>query len=107
MIILKDRTKLYNKYIEREFKIRIQRLNNKLINIGYNYQNKYENMSFITGQIHYLNTHKDSFFLDYYRRYMAAYKIQQFWKKCIMNPHCKIGCNHFNLEYDKLYNKKN
>lgn len=99
----KERTQLYNQYIQNQFDKEKNILQSKLINCNYQYSNQYENRCFITGQLHYLNAQKDSFFLDYYRKYMAVYKIQQFWKKWILNPHTKIGSHHFNQEYEKLY----
>ena len=103
MTTRKERTKLYNEYIQNQFDKERNILYSKLINCNYQYYNQYENRYFITGQIHYLDTHTDSFFLQYYRKYMAAYKIQQFWKKWILNSHTKIGSQHFNQEYEKLY----
>ena len=34
---------------------------------------------------------------------MAAYKIQQWWKKILMSPHTKVGKKFINKKYDELF----
>jgi hypothetical protein len=36
------------------------------------------------------------------RRYMAAYRIQQYWHKAVTNPYCKIGYNRVMRDYDHM-----
>jgi hypothetical protein len=54
----------------------------------------------------YRNTfteNKDAFNDKEYRRYMAAYKIQQWWYKITMSPDYKIGRKFINLKYNQLF----
>ena len=39
------------------------------------------------------------------RKYLAAYRIQQYWDKAITNPSCTIGRNKINRNYDELFNE--
>jgi hypothetical protein len=38
-----------------------------------------------------------------FRQYLAAYKIQQWWKELLLSPHYKIGRKYINLKYDSLF----
>ena len=46
---------------------------------------------------------KEIFNDNQYRRYMAAYKIQQWYKSIILSPHYKIGRKMINLKYTALF----
>ena len=48
---------------------------------------------------------KELFIEEEYRKYMAAYKIQQWWKGITMSPHTEIGSRFINKKYDKLFNE--
>ena len=37
------------------------------------------------------------------REYMAAFKIQQWWKNIILSPHTKVGKKYINKKYDELF----
>ena len=50
-----------------------------------------------------INQDKNSFILTEYRRHLAAYKIQKWWKSKYWSPHTQVGIKRFNREYDKLY----
>ena len=39
------------------------------------------------------------------RKYLAAYRIQQYWGKALTNPSCTIGRNKINRNYDELFNE--
>ena len=39
------------------------------------------------------------------RKYLAAYRIQQYWDKALTNPSCTIGRNKINRGYDELFNE--
>jgi hypothetical protein len=39
------------------------------------------------------------------RKYLAAYRIQQYWDKALTNPSCTIGRNKINRNYDELFNE--
>lgn len=38
-----------------------------------------------------------------YRKHLAAYTIQNRWKNARKNPHCLLGFNTINRDYDKLF----
>ena len=38
-----------------------------------------------------------------YKKYLAAYKIQQWWKHITMSPHYAIGRKFINKKYDELF----
>ena len=46
---------------------------------------------------------KELFFEQAYQKYLAAYKIQQWWHKITMSPHYKIGRKFINKKYDDLF----
>ena len=48
---------------------------------------------------------KESFIEDAYKKYLAAYKIQQWWKHITMSPHYAIGRKFINRNYDELFVK--
>lgn len=103
MTTRRERTLNYNKLVEKEYQKEIQRLHDKKLEgrmCNYNY---YEHIYTLTNQIKTLNDNKDLFFLSYYIRYLSAYRIQQYWYKCINNPYNKIGKKHLHQEYNKLY----
>ena len=47
---------------------------------------------------------KQKFYNLNYRRYLATYKIQQWWKPLFYNPNKKFIKNHMNNEYNKYIN---
>ena len=49
------------------------------------------------------NYEKELFIEKRMRKYLAAYKIQQYYWKSVCNPHCQIGYNKVNRDYDKLF----
>ncbi len=46
---------------------------------------------------------KNVFLTKKYREYLAAYKIQQWWKHITMSPHYAIGRKFINKKYDNLF----
>jgi len=46
---------------------------------------------------------KELFIEKRMRKYLAAYKIQQYYWKALTNPYCRIGLNKVNRDYDKLF----
>ena len=46
---------------------------------------------------------KQNFYNQSMRKYMAVYKIQQWWKERTMSPHYKIGRKVINLKYDEIF----
>ena len=46
---------------------------------------------------------KELFINNQIRKYMAAYKIQQWWKERTMSPHYMIGRKFINMKYDELF----
>ena len=38
------------------------------------------------------------------KKHLAAYKIQTRWRNALVNPHCKVGINRINRDYDMMYN---
>ena len=51
------------------------------------------------------NYEKELFIEKRMKEYLAAYRIQQYYWKGICNPHCRIGYNKVNRDYDKLFNE--
>ena len=49
------------------------------------------------------NYEKELFIEKRMKEYVAAYRIQQYYWKGICNPHCQIGYNKVNRDYDKLF----
>ena len=50
---------------------------------------------------------KDLFYEKEFKKYLSAYKIQQYWKNIILSPKYKIGRKFINKKYDKLFNYQN
>ena len=48
---------------------------------------------------------KELFTEQQMRKYLAAYRIQQYWDKALTNPSCTIGRNKINRNYDELFNE--
>ena len=48
---------------------------------------------------------KKLFLEEGYKKYMAAYKIQQWWYKITLSPEYKIGRKMINSKYDELFNE--
>ena len=48
---------------------------------------------------------KELFIEQEYRKYLAAFKIQQWWKHITISPHTKIGRKFINSKYDELFNE--
>ena len=48
---------------------------------------------------------KELFFKETYRKYLAAYKIQQWWKRITMSPYYAIGRKFINRKYDEVFNE--
>ena len=46
---------------------------------------------------------KELFIEKRMKEYLASYRIQQYYWKGICNPHCQIGYNKVNRDYDKLF----
>ena len=46
---------------------------------------------------------KELFINNKIRKYIAAYKIQQWWKELTLSPHYMIGRKFINLKYDELF----
>ena len=51
------------------------------------------------------NYEKELFTEKQMRKYLAAYRIQQYWDKAITNPSCTVGRNKINRNYDELFNE--
>ena len=51
----------------------------------------------------YINFNYELLFEIKAKEYMAAYKIQQWWKKILMSPHTKVGKRFINKKYDELF----
>jgi hypothetical protein len=70
--------------------------------------NNIDNISFDWAYISHcdFNIEKKQFIYNKYRRYMAAYTIQQWWIKIITTPIYKACRNKINNDYNKLYNIK-
>ena len=49
------------------------------------------------------NYEKELFIEKRMIEYLAAYRIQQYYWKALTNPHCQIGLNQVNRDYDKLF----
>ena len=49
------------------------------------------------------NYEKELFIEKRMRKYLAAYKIQQYYWKALTNPYCRIGLNKVKRDYDKLF----
>ena len=37
------------------------------------------------------------------KKHLAAYKIQTMWRNALVNPHCKVGINRINRDYDMMF----
>ena len=97
-----ERTQEYRDYIDLQYQQKLQLYQQKVNETAYYYGGK-ENYYYHLPQLAYFKYNKNNFYLSYYRRYLAAYKIQQFWKKILYNPHHRIGKKYINLQYDKLF----
>ena len=54
------------------------------------------------GRMPQLGGEKAKFMKAATRRYMAAYRIQQYWHRAVTNPYCKIGENRVMRDYDRM-----
>lgn len=100
-----ERTREYRDYIDLQYQQKLQLYQQK-VNKAMDYYDYYggkQNYYYHLPQLAYFKYNKNNFYLSYYRRYLAAYKIQQFWKKILYNPHHRIGKKYINLQYDKLF----
>ena len=50
-----------------------------------------------------ISLNSDEYYLYHCRRYMAAYRIQQYWYKITISPEYKLGRKFIERKYDKLY----
>ena len=46
---------------------------------------------------------KQIFYEEGFRKYLAAFKIQQWWKKILFSPYTKVGKRYINKKYDELF----
>lgn len=51
-----------------------------------------------------IKNHKDCFYLNEYRRYLAVYKIQQWWKPIFFNPRNKFISPYLENKMNSIYN---
>ena len=49
-----------------------------------------------------LQIKKQNWIQEQYRKYMAAYKIKNWWKSIYWNPHHPVGQKQINKKYDGL-----
>ena len=49
------------------------------------------------------NYEKELFIEKRMKEYLSAYRIQQYYWKGICNPHCQIGYNKVNRDYNELF----
>ena len=68
-----------------------------------------ENFTVFYKLIQQVKKEKLDFYNSNYRKYLATYKIQQWWKPIFYNPNKKFIKNHLEKEYDRYsipFNKK-
>ncbi len=53
---------------------------------------------------HDFNISKQTFYLAEYRRHLAAFRIQQWWRLIREDPHHPVGIRRIEWEYDALFN---
>ena len=46
---------------------------------------------------------KELFIEKRMKKYLMSYRIQQIWNRALSDPHCRIGYNKVNRDYDKLF----
>ena len=46
---------------------------------------------------------KELFIEEAYKKHLASYKIQNWWKHITMSPYYKIGCKLINKKYNDLF----
>lgn len=94
--------KYYNKIdsvyiISHHMNLTIEYINNNIDNKHISFDWNYiSHCQFRISKIQFIN--------NMYRRYMAAYTIQQWWNKIITTPIYKACRNKINNDYNKLYN---
>ena len=80
------RTQLYRTWVEAQYQLTLQEVKNQLINTSYQ-RGPNHNYAYYLSLVTYLEKQEDLWKLELYRRYMAAYKIQQVWKTKRDNSH--------------------
>ncbi len=66
---------------------------------------KFRNKGWCWDYIFYNINIKENFNVGKYREYLAAYKIQQWWKHITITPIYKIGRKFINKKYDNLFDE--
>ena len=51
-----------------------------------------------------IKKHKELFYIDAYRKYLAVYKIQQWWKPIFFNPRNKFISPYLENKMNSIYN---
>lgn len=49
-----------------------------------------------------LDKERNEFIASYYRKYLAAFKIQNRYRNALVNPNCKLGINKIKRTMDEL-----
>tara|TARA_A100001015_G_C15026858_1_gene730980 strand:+ start:1202 stop:1522 length:321 start_codon:yes stop_codon:yes gene_type:complete len=94
-----ERIKKFREKVIFQYQRNLRNLRNQLINASYR-PYMCHNYYFILSQIIDYEKNPDRYQIEEYRRYLAAYKIQLFWKSIIYNPHHHIGKKFINKMYD-------
>ena len=103
MVTRNQRIKEFEKYIDTEYGKTIKEAQNEVLKCCYpsvhlSGQDYYVAIS----KLNFITKYKKEFYHGYYRKYMAAYKIQQFVKQILYNPHHRVGKAFIYKKYDKL-----
>lgn len=74
-----ERLDAYRLWVDKKYQLTLQDLKNKLINTSYQ-RGPNHNYAYYLSLITQMERNELSWKFTHYRRYMAAYKIQQYWK---------------------------
>jgi len=80
-----------------------KRLLNETVEINELEKNLDKPWDWIGISLNLFNYEKELFIEKRMKEYLASYRIQQYYWKGICNPHCQIGYNKVNRDYDKLF----
>ena len=82
MNLRNERLNTYRLWVDRKYENELQQLKTHLININYQYGSNH-NYVYYLSLITQMERYELAWKLSHYRRYMAAYKIQQHWKRIL------------------------
>ena len=96
----KERTGQYRKMVYTLFKEDMATASQQLID--FNFPNIGDPPA-KTDKLYLINVSEEEYILPFYRKYLAAYRIQQMWKSILVDENHPIGRRKINENYDEQF----